>query len=134
LVVAAAVIPAATIVPFVAWDARAFWADVVLYKSGGVADAYAIGSRGGWGVAALLEPLGIAAYHGRFPFWILQAAVGLPLLWILIRWTLREPTPARAAAAAILLFLPFAFAGRYLHTNHLAAVVPLVVLAAARRP
>lgn len=131
LLLGAAALPAATILPFLAWDPSAFWGDVVLYKSGGVPDAYAVGAGGAaLGVGTLLVPLGLVDPRGAFPFLLLQAAVALPALFFLGRGVLRDPSPARAAGAAVALFLPFAFLGRYLHPNHLAPLLPLLALAA----
>ncbi len=121
--VALAVTPLATILPFFLADPRAFWTDVVLYTSGGTADAYPIA---GYGFGDLLFTLHVIARRtDAFPFLIFQLAAALPVLWLTARAFLRRPTVGRWMAGYAGVLLAFTFFARFFNDNYAAVVLTL---------
>jgi len=121
--VALAVTPIATIVPFVVANPRAFWTDVVLYTSGGIPDAYPIA---GYGFGDLLYTLHVIARRtDAFPFLIFQLAAALPVLWLTARAFLRRPTIGRWMAGYAGVLLAFTFFARFFNDNYAAVVITL---------
>jgi hypothetical protein len=122
---------AAGVLPFLAWDPGAFWADTIEY--GG--STYRIV---GYGLSGLLLKLGILdSRTGGYPFLPLLVLVWLPLTGILL-WRLRAATTLWPAAAgfAVSIFL-LVFLGRVFHGSYLvwpfAGIVVAGLLAAAQR-
>ena len=71
------------IVPFLVWDFHAFVEDNFLYLGGGGTGNYPIT---GYGFSQILLNLGIIdSPYAKFPFWITQAIVGIPLLIYLMK-------------------------------------------------
>ena len=121
--VALAVTPIATILPFFVANPRGFWTDVVLYTSGGVADAYPIA---GYGFGDLLYRLHVIARRtDAFPFLIFQLAAALPVLWLTARAFLRRPTIGRWMAGYAGVLLAFTFFARFFNDNYAAVVITL---------
>jgi len=121
--VALAVTPIATIVPFVVANPHAFWTDVVLYTSGGIPDAYPIA---GYGFGNLLYTLHVIARRtDAFPFLIFQLAAALPVLWLTARAFLRRPTIGRWMAGYAGVLLAFTFFARFFNDNYAAVVITL---------
>ena len=124
---ALALVPAATILPFFLANPGAFWTDVVLYTSGGVADAYPIA---GYGFGDLLYTLHVITRRtDRFPFLIFQLAAVAPVLWLTARAFLRRPTMARWMAGYACVLLAFTFFARFFNDNYAAVVVTLFLCA-----
>ena len=120
---ALALVPAATILPFFLADPRAFWTDVVLYTSGGVADAYPIA---GYGFGDLLYTLHVITRRtDRFPFLIFQLAAVLPVLWLTARAFLRRPTMGRWVAGYACVLFALTFFARFFNDNYAAVVITL---------
>jgi hypothetical protein len=120
---ALAVVPAATFLPFFFASPAAFWTDVVLYTSGGVADAYPIA---GYGFGDLLYTLHVIARRtDSFPFAIFELAAAVPVLWLTARAFLRRPTLARWMAGYAGVLLAVTFFARFFNDNYAAVVVTL---------
>lgn len=120
---ALALVPVATILPFFLANPRAFWTDVVLYTSGGIADAYPIA---GYGFGDLLYTLHVITRRtDRFPFLIFQLAAALPVLWLTARAFLRRPTLARWMAGYAAVLFAFTFFARFFNDNYAAVVITL---------
>jgi hypothetical protein len=120
---ALAVVPVVTILPFFVANPGAFWTDVVLYTSGGVADAYPIA---GYGFGDLLYTLHVIARRtDRFPFAIFELAASLPVLLLTARAFLRRPTLARWMAGYACVLLAVTFFARFFNDNYVAVVVTL---------
>jgi hypothetical protein len=123
--VALALVPLATILPFFLANPRAFWTDVVLYTSGGVADAYPIA---GYGFGDLLYTLHVITRRtDRFPFLIFQLAAAVPVLWLTARAFLRRPTIARWMTGYACVLLAFTFFARFFNDNYAAVVITLLL-------
>jgi hypothetical protein len=122
---ALALTPAATILPFFLANPGAFWTDVVLYTSGGVADAYPIA---GYGFGDLLYTLHIITRRtDSFPFVIFQLAAVVPVLWLSARAFLRRPTMARWMAGYAYVLFAFTFFARFFNDNYAAVVITLLL-------
>jgi hypothetical protein len=124
---ALALVPAACILPFFLANPGAFWTDVVLYTSGGVADAYPIA---GYGFGDLLYTLHIITRRtDSFPFVIFQLAAVVPVLWLSARAFLRRPTMARWMAGYACVLFAFTFFARFFNDNYAAVVITLLLCA-----
>jgi hypothetical protein len=122
---ALAALPLLTVLPFLLADARAFWTDIVLYTSGGIADAYPIG---GYGFGALLYGGGLIQHRSdAFPFVLVQLAVLLPLLLLTMRAFLSRPTLGRWLAGYAVLLLAFAFFARFFNDNYVGVVMAVLL-------
>jgi hypothetical protein len=122
---ALAIVPAVTILPFFIANPTAFWADTVLYTSGGVADAYPIA---GYGFGALLYALHIVTHNtDRFPFTIFQLAAAIPVFWLTARAFVRRPTIGSWMAGYAALLLVVTFFARFFNDNYAAVVVTLLL-------
>src|SRR5437867_3669230 len=117
----AALVLAATFVPFLVNDFAAFYDDVVRYNAGGAAWTYPIS---GMGFSALLLALGVIEYRqADFPFAAVEVAVAAPIAaWWLVRlW--RRPTIATLLSGYALALLAFLFFGRYFQGNYLGFIL-----------
>ena len=117
----AALVLAATFVPFLVNDFAAFYDDVVRYNAGGAAWTYPIS---GMGFSALLLALGVIEYRqADFPFAAVEIAVAAPIAaWWLVRlW--RRPTIETLLSGYALALLAFLFFGRYFQGNYLGFIL-----------
>ncbi len=123
------VLPAlVTLGPFFFWGPGAFWADTVGFVAGTDSRSY---PSQGYGLSGLLVALHI---HARFPFGLLQVAVGVPLFLQSLRRVNSRPTLARVLHGGILTLAAVLFCGRWpLNDNYLADLLFLAVLAGAAR-
>ena len=119
------VVPAVTILPFFLANPAAFWTDVVLYTSGGVADAYPIA---GYGFGELLYTLHVISRRtDSFPFAIFQLAAVVPVLWLSARAFLRRPTLACWMAGYASVLFAVTFFARFFNDNYAAVVITLLL-------
>ena len=124
-VAALAIVPVATVAPFVLADPSAFWTDTVLYAAGGIPDAYPIA---GYGFGEFLFQTHLVAHRtDAFPFGVFQLAAMIPVLWIGARAFLRWPTAARWMAGYSALLLAFTFFARFFNDNYLAVIITLLL-------
>jgi hypothetical protein len=122
-VAALAVVPAASILPFFLANPSAFWADTVLYTSGGVPHPYPIQ---GYGFSELLFNLHVIARRtDSFPFGIFQLAAVIPALWLTARAFLRRPTIARWMGGYAVVLLAFTFFSRFFNDSYVGVVITL---------
>jgi len=111
------------ILPFAIWDWRAFVDDAVLFQS----TQYPIW---GYGISEWLIALGaLASRTAELPFWILQLAIGLPLLVVLARAQMRNHSIKVMLWAASGWSFAIAFLSRAFLDNHIGFIVSLAVLA-----
>lgn len=117
---------AAVILPFLLWDARAFFDSVVLYLSGGTAQSYPIS---GYGLGMLLVDSGVILdIHAYYPFILWQLAVALPVLILLAVWLWRKPYPSRLVIAYAVFLAVYWYMSRYFNNSHLGYLSMLFVL------
>jgi hypothetical protein len=122
-------IPTAAVLPFVLWDARAFFEDTLFWNLGLAADAYPV-RWDGLGLSPLAFGLGLVEQpSGPNPYGLLALPAILVGLAGLGAWLWRRPTPARTlVAAGALLYLALA-TSRFFSNNYLMAVVVLWAVA-----
>jgi len=122
---ALAVVPAVTILPFFLANPTAFWADTLLYTSGGIADAYPIA---GYGFGALLYALHVITHNtDRFPFTVFQLAAAIPVLWLTARAFIGRPTIGSWMTGYAALLLAVTFFARFFNDNYAAVVITLLL-------
>jgi hypothetical protein len=122
---ALALVPVATIAPFFLANPGAFWTDVVLYTSGGVADAYPIA---GYGFGDLLFTLHVVSRRtDSFPFVLFQLVAVVPTLWLTARAFLRRPTMGHWMAGYACALFAFTFFARFFNDNYAAVVITLLL-------
>jgi len=120
---ALAVVPIASIVPFLLANPSAFIADTVLYTSGGVSHPYPIQ---GFGFSELLYSLHVIARRtDNFPFGIVQLVAIVPALWFAARTFVRRPTIARWLGGYALVLLAFTFFARFFNDSYVGVVITL---------
>jgi len=119
-------VPVLVIVPFLLWDATAFFDDTYLYLSGQAALSYPIA---GLGLGGLLLALGfIGDKTSYFPFILFQAAFCLPLLLWLLRSQLSSNTVKQCWLGYGLLLLTFTFFSRFFSDFYLGLIVNALAL------
>jgi hypothetical protein len=122
---ALAAAPAASILPFVAANPRAFWTDVVLYVGGGIRDAYPIS---GYGFGEFLYQTHLIAHRwDSFPFPAFQVAAALPLLWFGARALVERQTLGRLVLSYTGLLSGVTFFARFFNDNYVAMIITLLL-------
>lgn len=105
------------VLPFVFWDAKAFFESTIFYLSGSIPTSYPIS---GYGLGKLLHQLGlIKDVHGYYPFHIWQLLIGLPILYVLIQALKRKPNVGRLILFYGVFLFVFWYLSRYLNNSHL---------------
>jgi hypothetical protein len=122
---------AAFIVPFVLWDAAAFFRDTVVFIVGSGTDAYPIN---GFGLSAILLSAGVI--HGArdaFPFALLEMAAAGVVWGVGWRWLRRGVAVSDVLILVGLVFTSVLFVSRYFHDTHLLLGVELIMAGLASR-
>ena len=124
------------VVPVAAFDARAFWDDIVVYNVGlPGADNYPIGGTPGIGAANFLIYFGrVAQLREYFPFSVFYVLL-VPLGLLLARAQMREGHPEWALATGSTALVASLYFSRVVHPNYLipaAVCLPVAVLARRR--
>lgn len=113
--------------PFIYWDWMAFLNSTVLYLTGSVPTSYPIS---GYGVGMVLYNLGyIRDLHAYYPFGIWQAIVGIPVLIILIRYIIKDPSVYRLIISYGIFLMVYWYFSRYFNNSHV-AYISLIFLTA----
>jgi Glycosyltransferase family 87 len=129
--VAGVVAGAAIVLPFLLWDAAAFFRDTVVFIVGSGADAYPIN---GFGLSAMLLSAGVI--HGArdaFPFAPLEIAAALVVWAAGWRWLRRGVPVSDVLVLTGLIFTCVLFVSRYFHDTHLLLGVELIFAGLASR-
>lgn len=114
------------LVPFVLWDSAAFFTDVFAYPSGRVEVNYPIR---GYTVGVLLVGGGIIESPlDPFPFTLLQAIFGLPLLLFLLWRQWQQNSVGMMYICAGLFMFGLGLVSRFFQDNYVGFVVTFVVL------
>ena len=124
--------PAAiTMIPFLLWNANAYWTDTVSFVAGTIPGVYRIQ---GYSLASLLLAVHIIpSPDARFPFGLVQAAVAAPVLAIGLWRIWRLPSLGAVLTVGTLALALSLLVGRFVNDNYLADVLFLAVLAGAAR-
>lgn len=108
---------AGIILPFFIWDPKAFLDSTIFYLSGNILHGYPI-SGYGWGM--VLTQMGIIKDANQYyPFQIWQAAIGIPLLFILIKNLKNNLTVNRLILIYGIFLFVFWYFSRYFNNSHL---------------
>lgn len=121
------VVVAGILLPFLIWDGPALVEDTVLYISGSGPDSFPIK---GWGFSTLLLAFGaIPTPESAFPFSLLEALAGIPVLL----WLLRRQARANNLAAVWFGFAVFSFVvqyfSRFFSDNYFVFIVQALIIA-----
>jgi Glycosyltransferase family 87 len=124
--------PAAiTMLPFLVWNAHAYWTDTVSFVAGTIPGVYRIQ---GYSLASLLLALHvIPSADARFPFGLVQAAVAAPVLAIGLRRIWRAPSIEAILTVGTVVLTLALLCGRFVNDNYLADLLYLAVLTGAAR-
>jgi uncharacterized membrane protein len=116
----------AIVLPFVLWQPTAFYEDTIAFQSGMSADSYPIY---GLGFSMLLLAYGVIASNtAPFPFWIFQAALGLPLLVGLLRYQQTHHNLRQVVINYTLFFFVISFFSRAFNDNYIGFILSLVIM------
>lgn len=115
------------VAPFFLWDPKAYFESTVLYLSRGGPQGYPVAGYG-WGM--ILWSFGIVKdFHAQHPFFLWQAIVGLPALFVLLRFLKQRPSISMVwFGYAAFLFVMWYFS-RYFNNSHMGYLSSLFVLA-----
>lgn len=123
---AMSVCPILFLVPFFLWDPTAFVADIFSYPAGNVEYNYPIR---GYTVGVLLIEMGVIKNSlDSFPFWIFQLLVGVPILFLLLRYQWRRNDIGTMLICASFFTFAFGFLSRFFQQNYLGYVVVIMSL------
>jgi len=123
-VVTGSIVGALFVVPFLAWDAKAFLDSVIFYLSGNSPNSYPIS---GYGLGMLLINLKVIPdTHAFFPFMVWQLGAGIPGLVAGIACLKKYQSIGFVCIVhAITLFL-FWYTSRYFNNSHVAYIATLL--------
>lgn len=114
-----------TAVPFIIWNPQAIYTDVLAFPAGRAELLYPIR---GFTVGRLLMGAGIIpTFVSPFPFQLLQAVIGLPVLVALLIFQYRRDLAAMIVAAALFVFC-IGFLSRFFHHNYVGVVTALATI------
>ena len=120
---ALAVVPAMTILPFALATPAAFVRDVVVYPAAGGPDSYPIS---GFGMGGALLAVHALQPTDRFPFWIFQLAALAVALRVTLPWFMRHPSAGRWMTGFVASLFAMTFFARYFNDSHAALVLVLL--------
>jgi hypothetical protein len=112
--------------PFLIWNARALFDDIIRYPGGGLATSYPIA---GSSIGTTLLTMGVIPSNtSNFPFWMLQAATVIPLLAVFLARLAKKPTVSLLIFSATLVTFTNQYFGRYFHPNHFGFILGCVAI------
>ncbi len=113
-------------VPFIVWNAPAFWQDSVQYPLGMLETGYPIN---GYNIQSVLVELGYISspveYFSNLPLLVILA---LPLLWFLIRQQKKNNSVSTLILAYGVFLLVFWLLSRFFHDNHIGYVAQILLV------
>ncbi len=108
--------------PFLIWDAQAFYTDTLAFPAGQAELLYPVR---GFTIGRLLMGAGIIpTFVSPFPFQLLQIIFGLPVFIMLLWFQRGRGISAMILAAAVFIFV-FGFFSRFFHHNYVGVVIAL---------
>jgi hypothetical protein len=113
-------------IPFIVWDAKAFFDSVIFYLSGNAPHSYPVS---GYGLSMVLREFGyIKDIHAYYPFIYWEALFGLPVLVALAIWLRKTPTMSKLLIAYGILLTVIWYTSRYFNNSHLGYISMIFVL------
>lgn len=114
------------VLPYLVWDASAFYDDVWRWSNGQGETGYQIW---GWGAANFVLALGwVENRFAQWPFLILETLIALPVLLWLIQRQLRQNSLANACWHYGLFLLIFFYTSRFLNENYLGYILSFMAI------
>lgn len=114
------------IVPYLVWDADAFYDDVWRWSSGQGETGYQIW---GWGASNFVLALGwVESRFDQWPFWILQISLTLPILLWFIHRQQRANSLGMACWHYAILLTAFFYGSRFLNENYLGYILAFLAI------
>lgn len=118
---------AVVILPWILWNPLAFVGDILYFQSGPASSGYPIS---GFSVGVLLLAVGaLRSPLQTFPYWLLQLAFGLPLLFIMLRRVKAHRDLSEMLIGYGLVLFTIAFFSQLFHDNYLGYIVTVLALA-----
>src|SRR3989344_4589618 len=116
-----------TISPFLIWDYRAYVDSTILYLSGNTPNSYPIS---GYGFGMVLHQLNVIKdLNLSFPFLIIQTVVGVPVLFVLLRFMKKHLSiKVLLFSYGIFLFV-FWYFSRYFNNSHVGYLTMIFIAA-----
>lgn len=122
-----ALVFSAIVLPFFLWDQNAFIDSTVRYLLGDTKHSYPIS---GYGLGRLLhESHVIGDLKGQYPFLYWQAAVGLPLLIVLLYYLKKRPSVSRLILVYAIFLFVYWYVSRYFNNSHLSYISMVFITA-----
>lgn len=107
---------AGSTLPFLLWNAKAFFDSTIFYLSGTAQNSYPIS---GYGFGMLLNEFGVIKdLHAQYPFVIWQLILGIPTLVLLVKFIKKSPTVGRLTLAYGIFLFIFWYFSRYFNNSH----------------
>lgn len=123
------VVAGAAILPFFLANPAGFYADVIAFGSGGIADAYPMGGPKSFGISVIVLALGWArSQNDQFPFTLLQLLATVPTICYAIWMQGRRNTISRMLFSYLVILAVFLFTGRFMHNNYVGYLFSLALL------
>lgn len=115
--------------PFVIWDSKEFFGDILSYHAGKTQYPHPIRGDATYGFSNLILHFGlINSPIDYFPFTIFQVVFTLPLLlWVIIRQIKENSIKSMLAGYTMTLFV-FLFFGRYFAVNYIGFILSFVAV------
>lgn len=108
---------AVLIIPFLVWDYSSFIDDIVKYPNGTTFMSYPVT---GFGFSQLTLKLNLISSPNEYwPFWIPQAILGLPILYILLKMQKNNNTASQMIFNLSVILLTFWLFSRFFNNNYI---------------
>jgi hypothetical protein len=117
---------ALSLAPYAIWNLPALTDNMFGYVSGHGPASFPIM---GYGLGQLLLNLGlIPSPRSDFPFWVFQFMIGMPMLFVLLRWQWRTSKLANCVIGYSVFMLVFLFFSRFFHDIYIIFGVTLAAV------
>lgn len=118
-------VAAIIVLPFLLWDWRAFFEDIVSYPAGTIPTSYPIN---GYSFAVALKNVGwLGNSSSAYPAWLFELSL-IPLLLWLLKDLYRRPSIGRLFLYYGLFLWPVLFFTRFFHDNYMGAILGIVIV------
>ena len=117
----------AIVIPFFAWDPKAFLDSTVFYLSGQALHSYPVS---GFGFSQLLLKLEVVKDANQYyPFIIWQTLFSIPILLILLKQVRKHPTMKTVIFSYGILLFVFWYFSRYFNNSHIGFISSVLITA-----
>lgn len=114
-------------VPFIIWDGKALFENLILYMSGSLPTSYPINN---FGFGTALVAMGIiGSIYEYYPFWIWQGSIGLVYLVSFWRLHVRKLRVTHILTGYVTLLCIVWFFNRFMNFSYLAFILVLLAIA-----